>query len=68
MKRLPFGLLVFLSIGVALVAPVPWLFGLFDGGSPTPPLVVHLLERYTAAQLVFLLHIVGGGVALLVGP
>lgn len=68
MRRLPFALLAFLSIGVALVAPVPWLFGLVESVSEPPPLVAHLLAQYTGAQLVFLVHVVGGGVALLAGP
>jgi hypothetical protein len=58
----------FLSIGVALVAPVPWLFGLVEGVSPRPPLLEHLFDRYTTAQLVFVLHIVAGAVALATGP
>jgi hypothetical protein len=68
MKRVLLGVLAFLSIGVALVAPVPWLFGLFDGTANMPPIISHLLERYTTAQLVFLVHVIGGGVALMTGP
>lgn len=67
-RRLLLGLVAFLSIGVALVAPVPWLFGLVDGAGDLPPLVAHLLERYTAAQAVFVAHVVFGGIALLAGP
>jgi predicted membrane protein DUF2306 len=61
------GLVAFLSIGVALVAPMPWLLGLFEPEAGQPPLVGHLLERYSAAQIVFVAHVVGGGIALLVG-
>ncbi len=67
MKRLPLGLVAFLSIGVALAAPVPWLFGLVEP-SADQPLFLHLLERFTTSQLVFLVHVVGGAVALLAGP
>jgi hypothetical protein len=67
--RLRFGVVAFLSIGVALVAPVPWLFGLIDdAAAKESPFVAHLLGRATAERLVFLLHIVGGAVALLAGP
>jgi hypothetical protein len=67
-RRLPFGVLAFLSVGVALVAPTPWLLGLFEPAPDQPPLVVHLLDRYTAAQLIFVAHVGAGGLALLVGP
>jgi hypothetical protein len=67
-RRLQLGLLAFLSIGVALVAPAPWLLGLFHADPGNPPLVVHLIDRHAAAQAVFVLHVVGGGGALLVGP
>jgi hypothetical protein len=66
MRRLALGVLAFLSIGIGLVAPLPWLLGLFEGGANLPPLVVHLIER--SARAVFVLHIVGGGVALLAAP
>ena len=66
--RLLLGLLAFFSIGVGLAAPAPWLFDLFAGMTDRPPLLAHLFERYTAAQLVFMIHVVGGGVALLLGP
>jgi len=69
MKRgLLVGFLAFLSIGVALVAPVPWLLGLFESAPDQPPLLEHLIERYSATQLVFLAHVAGGGIALLTGP
>ena len=66
-KRFQLGVLAFLSIGVALVAPVPWLFGLIesDGGSG---LVDHLLGSYTANRVLFLTHVIGGAIALLTGP
>lgn len=67
-RKIGLGVLAFLSIGVALVAPVPWLFGLVADMSPRPPLLDHLLARFTAAPLIFLLHVVGGAVALLTGP
>src|SRR5262249_21737733 len=67
-RRIALGFLAFLSIGVALVAPVPWLFGLVEHAADRPALLEHLLERYTAAQLVFLGHVIGGGLALLAGP
>ncbi len=63
-----FGVVVFLSIGVALVAPAPWLLGWVEARPDAPPLVAHLFARYSAAQLVFLAHVAGGGVALLIGP
>lgn len=66
--RIRLGVLAFLSIGVALVAPAPWLLGLFEASPDAPPLVVHLLARFDAAELVFLAHVIGGGIALLVGP
>jgi hypothetical protein len=67
-RRLPFGVLVFLSIGVAVVAPLPWLLGWFEATPDAPPLLAHLLERYTAAQVIFVAHVGAGGVALLAGP
>ncbi|HEX5058875.1 MAG TPA: DUF2306 domain-containing protein [Kofleriaceae bacterium] len=68
MRRLRLGLVVFLSIGVGLLAPLPWLLGLVEPAANQPPLVEHLLARYTVAQLVFVVHVVGGGIALLAGP
>jgi hypothetical protein len=62
------GLVAFLSIGVALVAPVPWLFGLAEPGADPQSLLAHLFARYTQAHLVFVIHVAGGGVALLAGP
>jgi hypothetical protein len=56
----------FLSIGIGLFAPLPWLFGLVDGVGPS--LVQHLVARYSAAQLVFVTHALFGGIALLAGP
>jgi hypothetical protein len=67
-RRIGIGFLAFFSIGVALVAPVPWLLGLVGPSADHPPLVVHLLEHYSTAQLVFLAHVVAGAVALLAGP
>jgi uncharacterized membrane protein len=67
-RRVLLGFVAFLSIGVGLVAPMPWLLGLVDGAGELPPLVTHLLDRYTTAQLGFVVHIVGGGIALLAGP
>jgi len=67
-RRVALGLLAFFSIGVALVAPMPWLLGLVERSADAPPLVEHLLGRYTAAHLVFLAHVGGGGLALLAGP
>ncbi|HEU0036197.1 MAG TPA: DUF2306 domain-containing protein [Kofleriaceae bacterium] len=67
-RRVWLGLVAVLSIGVGLVAPLPWLLGLVE---PTPggmPLGAHLFERFTAAQLVFVAHVGGGGLALVVGP
>ena len=60
--------MAFLSIGVGLVAPVPWLLGLVEPAGNMPPLVDHLLARYSAAQCVFVVHVAGGGIALLAGP
>lgn len=65
-RRFVLGLITFLSIGVALVAPVPWLFHLFQGVTDAPPFVAHLVAR--SEQLVFLGHIVFGAIALLAGP
>jgi hypothetical protein len=67
-RRFLLGLVAVLSIGIALVAPTPWILGLVEAGRDAPGLVAHLVERYTAAQLVFLAHVVGGGIALLAGP
>jgi hypothetical protein len=67
MQRFLLGLLAFLSIGVALVAPVPWLFGLVEA-TADQPLFEHLVARYTAAPSVFLIHVGFGAVALLAGP
>src|SRR5688500_18633992 len=36
--------------------------------TPRPPLLEHLLARFTAAPALFLVHVVGGAVALLAGP
>ena len=67
-RRLLLGFLAFLSISIALVAPVPWLFGLVEGVKDPPPLIAHLLAQYNGARLVFLAHVIGGGLALLVAP
>ena len=67
-RRLGLGFLAFLSIGIALAAPTPWLLGVFEGITERPPLLEHLVERHDAARVVFLLHILGGAVALLAGP
>lgn len=67
-RRFLLGVLAFLAIAVALVAPAPWLFGLFDGMGERPPLLGHLYERYSASQLVFLLHVTCGGIALFAAP
>jgi hypothetical protein len=68
MKRLLLGLLAFLSIGVAVVSPAMWLDGMFLNIPDKPPLVAHLVDTYTTSQLVFMLHILAGAVALLTGP
>jgi hypothetical protein len=65
-RRLVVGFLAFFSIGVGVVAPMPWVVGLFDGTVDAPPLLAHLLAR--SERFVFLLHVVGGGLALLAGP
>lgn len=67
-RKIGFGVLAFLSVGVALVAPVPWLFGLVADMTPRPPLLEHLLARFEAVPALFLLHVCGGAVALLAGP
>jgi uncharacterized membrane protein len=67
-NRLALGVLAFLSIAIAVLAPLPWLLGLFEDLSPRPPLVDHLLERLHAVPVVFLLHVVAGAVALATGP
>ncbi|HEY4244214.1 MAG TPA: DUF2306 domain-containing protein [Kofleriaceae bacterium] len=68
MKRFLLGFVAFLSIAIALVAPGPWLAGLYERAANLPPLADHLLARYETARLVFSIHIVGGGLALLTGP
>jgi uncharacterized membrane protein len=67
-RRILVGVMTFLAIGVALVAPVPWLFGLLDDVPDKTPLLLHLVAQYDAMQLVFLVHVLGGAVALLTGP
>jgi len=62
------GALTFLSIGVAVVAPLLWLVGSFDSIPDKTPLILHLLERAATSRAVFTAHIAGGAVALLVGP
>src|SRR5262245_17820271 len=57
--RIAIGVVAFFSIGVALVAPMPWLLGLVSRSAGDPPLVEHLLGRYVAAHLVFLAHVGG---------
>jgi hypothetical protein len=47
---------------------MPWLLGPHDSTTEAPPLLAHLLHRYTAHQLAFLLHVAGGGIALAAGP
>lgn len=47
---------------------MPWLFGLFEGATDRPPLLEHLFVRSTTAQLVFMIHVTCGGLALLSGP
>lgn len=67
-RRRGLGLLAFLSIGVALVAPALWLFGVFVDEPDQPPLVAHLVETFASLHGVFLAHVIGGGIALLAGP
>lgn len=68
LRRIPLGFVAFLSIGVGLVAPLPWLLGPGEPAANMPPLAAHLLAHYTVAQLVFVIHVAGGGIALLAGP
>jgi hypothetical protein len=68
MRRFLCGFMAFLAIGVALVAPLPWVVGAFEGAPDLPPLVQHLVARFTDSRLVFLMHAVCGGIALLVVP
>jgi hypothetical protein len=67
-RRWHLGLVALLSIGVAVVAPLAWLLGAYAELPDAPPLVAHLLDRYATERVVFLGHIVFGGIALLVGP
>jgi hypothetical protein len=65
-RRVLLGVLAVFSIAIGVVAPLPWLLGMFEGD--LPPLGAHLFARYTSAQLVFVGHIVFAGIALVVGP
>jgi uncharacterized membrane protein len=67
-KRLGLGVLTFLALGVGVVTPMLWLLGVFAELPEKPPLVAHLLEAFTTDRAVFLVHIVAGGVALVLGP
>lgn len=67
-RRRGLGLLAFLSIGVAVVAPGMWLLGVLPASPDEVPLLAHLTETFASMRGVFLAHVIAGGLALLVGP
>lgn len=61
------GLVAFLSIAVAVVAPFPALLGLYGDEAPPGSLLAHLIELARAPALLAV-HAIAGAVALLVTP